>query len=137
VKRTVPVNLMSQALTDREVKEYQARRHLPIRQKQHRAWDSVSLGTMVHCSQDAGKTLAIWQLIHHRSKISRQSRVTLPHELLVEVGISRDAKDRALKILERHGLIRIDRRSGRSARIALVVVGSDREDKSTIAGGVG
>jgi hypothetical protein len=131
---------MSQALTDREVKEYQARRHLPIRQKQHRAWEiqgPFPWAQWCIVVRMPGKTLAVWQLIHHRSKISRQSWVTLPLELLVEVGLSRDAKDRALKILERHGLIRVDRRSGRSARIALVIVESDGEDATTIAGGVG
>jgi hypothetical protein len=133
VKRTVPVDLMSQALTDREVREYSARRHLPARQKQHHAWriqGPFPWAQWCIVARLPGKALAVWQLIHHRSRISRQSSITLPHELLVEVGISRWTKNRALELLERHGLIRVDCRSGRSVRIALVAVESDGEDET-------
>lgn len=134
-------NLMSQALTDKEVKEYSARSRLPVRQKQHREWriqGPFPWGLWCVVAQFPGKSLAIWMLIHHRSKLSRQLWITLPHELLIEAGISQDAKDRALRLLERHGLICVDRRRGHPTRIALVQVApGDEVEMVATEGGAG
>jgi hypothetical protein len=125
-----PLDLMAQAVTDKEAKEYAARSRLPARQKQHRGWRIQGpfpweLWCVV--ARLPGKSLAIWQLVHHRSKLSGQLWVTLPHELLIEAGISQDAKDRALKALELHGLIRVDRRRGHPTKIAVVLIEPDGE----------
>ncbi len=125
-----PPDLMSQALTDREAMEYSAKRRLPARQGHHQGWKiqgPFPWAQWCLVGRLPGKALAVWQLIHHRSKTRRQSWVTLPLELLIEVGISRWAKRRALGELERHGLIRIDRRSGHASRIALVTTEPDEE----------
>jgi hypothetical protein len=131
-KATPLPDLMSQALSDQEVKEYAARRHLPGRRRRHRQWavqGPFPWGQWCLASRLPGKSLAVWQLIHHRSKLYRQSWVTLPLELLVEIGMTQDAKDRALWALERHGLILVDRHPGRSARIALVTTEPDEGDE--------
>ena len=66
-----------------------------------------------------GKALAVWALIQHRMHLTNLEAVTLPSALLVEAGVDRNAKARALKDLERIGLIRVDRRQGRGPRVAL------------------
>jgi hypothetical protein len=131
-KTTTPPDLMSQALSDREVEEYFAKRHLPERRKRHRQWavqGPFPWRQWCLVSQLPGKSLVVWQLIHHRSKLYRQSWVTLPLELLVEIGLSRRAKDLALHSLERHGLILVDRHPGRATRIALVAAEPDEGDE--------
>jgi hypothetical protein len=72
-----------------------------------------------------GKALAVWALIHHRLHLTRLEQVTLPSALLAEAGVGRNVKARALKDLERIGLIRVDRRPGRALRVALVPLPED------------
>jgi len=55
----------------------------------------------------AGKSLALLLAIHHRIDLTGKTPITLPSNLLSELGISRDAKARGLKYLEQAGLIRV------------------------------
>ena len=67
-----------------------------------------------------GKSLSVWELIHHRKRVTRSTVVTLPNEMLEEAGINEDAKSRALEALEQAGLITVERSPGRSPRVSLV-----------------
>jgi hypothetical protein len=67
-----------------------------------------------------GKALAVFVAVHHRAALTGEDTVTLPKSLLTELGVSRDAKARALHALEEASLIAIERVSGRTARIKLL-----------------
>jgi hypothetical protein len=66
-----------------------------------------------------GRALNVLVAIYHQTALTRKEWVTLPKGLLADLGVSRDAKSRALTHLRAAGIIelRIDR--GRPARIAL------------------
>jgi hypothetical protein len=66
-----------------------------------------------------GKALALFLAIRHQADLTNKPSVTLPARLLVELGISRDAKARGLKSLESAGLVSVVRLRGRAARIQL------------------
>jgi hypothetical protein len=61
--------------------------------------------------------LALW----HLKKLRQADTFTVSNLMLQEWGIQPDAKTRALRTLERAGLIRVERRGKRSPRVALVV----------------
>ena len=67
-----------------------------------------------------GKALAVWELVHHRKRVTRRAIVTLPNDMLEEAGIGEDAKARALMLLQQAGLIEVARSPGRSPRITLI-----------------
>lgn len=67
-----------------------------------------------------GQALAVLLLVHHRAKLTREDMVRLPSGLLAEFGIDKDGKARALRRLEAAGLVRVERATGRAARIRLV-----------------
>lgn len=66
-----------------------------------------------------GRCLALLLAVHHRIALTRNTAVTVPSSLLTDFGISRSAKARCLKLLERAGLITVTRSRGRAARIQL------------------
>ncbi len=66
-----------------------------------------------------GKALAVYICITHQCDLTGRSTVTLPKSLLAEFGVSRDAKARALRELERAGLVSVEREPGRSVRVTL------------------
>jgi hypothetical protein len=68
-----------------------------------------------------GKALAVWLLIHFRTRITKRAEVTLPADLLAQIGAGHPGtKARALRSLEDAGLIHVDRAVGRSPRITLI-----------------
>ena len=68
-----------------------------------------------------GKAVVVWLLLHHQSCLRRRPReITMPNAMLAEFGVDRFAKARALRDLERGGLIRVKRAKGQSSRITLV-----------------
>jgi DNA-binding transcriptional ArsR family regulator len=66
-----------------------------------------------------GQALALFLAIHHRTALTSKPIVTLPAKLLMELGVSRDAKARGLKALEQAGLVYVSRSKGKAARIEL------------------
>ncbi len=58
-------------------------------------------------------------LVHHQIAVGAGPAVTLPLQLLAELGIDRRAKSRGLHALENAGLVRVARERGRPARVAL------------------
>lgn len=67
-----------------------------------------------------GQALAVFLAIHDRTAITGNPTVTLPRKVLGELGVSRDAKARALQALERASLVSVERVTGRTARITLL-----------------
>jgi hypothetical protein len=68
-----------------------------------------------------GRALVLFIAIHHQIALTGKPSVTLPARLLAELGISRSAKARGLKALERSGLVTVARSTGRAARVQLVI----------------
>jgi DNA-binding transcriptional ArsR family regulator len=66
-----------------------------------------------------GQALAVYLAVHHRVALTGNASVTLPKNLLAELGVSRDAKARALHALEEASLVAVERRRGQTARVAL------------------
>lgn len=66
-----------------------------------------------------GQALAVFMALHHRAALTGNATVTLPKNLLAELGVSRDSKARALRLLEAASLVRVERHKGRTARITL------------------
>ena len=80
---------------------------------------------MQEAAKLGGNALALYLAILHRLDVTGQSSVTLSSTLLRKWGIeTRPSKSRALKRLEDHGLIIIERAHGKTARIA--VAGKNR-----------
>jgi DNA-binding transcriptional ArsR family regulator len=61
--------------------------------------------------------LALW----HLKKLRQADTFTVSNLMLQEWGVQPDAKSRALRALERAGLIRVERRGKRSPLVSVVV----------------
>lgn len=79
----------------------------------------ISLVMLADAARLPGKALALYIAPRYRCDLEGRSTVTLPAALLRAFGIDRDAKARALRELEHAGLIRVERTTGRTARIRL------------------
>lgn len=66
-----------------------------------------------------GGSLGVYLAIHHQTALTKKPKVTLPKGLLAQLGISRDAKARALKHLDKAGLVVVENQKGRAARVML------------------
>jgi len=66
-----------------------------------------------------GKVLTIFLAVHHQTALTGKPAVTLPKSLLQDLGISKDAKARAVAALEAAGLIEVVRASGCAVRVGL------------------
>ena len=67
-----------------------------------------------------GQALAVFIAIYHRAALTGSATIHSAQEFLAELGISRDAKARALHALQEASLVAVDRVTGRSARIRLL-----------------
>ncbi|HLG85505.1 MAG TPA: hypothetical protein VKY22_31270 [Bradyrhizobium sp.] len=67
-----------------------------------------------------GKALGVYIAIHHQAALSRKQWVSLPKGLMSQLGVTRDAKARALQQLEGAALVRVARSRGKPARISLI-----------------
>jgi DNA-binding MarR family transcriptional regulator len=85
-------------------------------------WEQIATA-----AQLGGQCLAVYVAVHHRTALTGQMPTTLPRALLQQLGVSKDAKARALRQLERAGLIGVRRAKGRTARVSLI----DRQNVST------
>jgi hypothetical protein len=67
-----------------------------------------------------GRALPLYLAIHHRVAVTGSTSVSLSSSYLRPWGIDKDAKSRALGVLEKVGLIVAERRAGRPTRVTLV-----------------
>ena len=65
------------------------------------------------------QTLVVGILLQLRALLGQKATVTLPQDFLSRFGISRGVKQRALKNLEKAGLIRVEQETGHSPLITL------------------
>jgi len=79
----------------------------------------IPLQDIAAASRLPGRALAVFLAINHRQALTRNSVVTLPRNLLADLGVTKDAKARALRALEAAGLVRVERQPGQSPRIRL------------------
>ena len=71
--------------------------------------------------------------IYHQTALTRKDWVTLPKGLMSELGVSRDAKARALHTLQKALLVTVERCKGKTARVMLRPSGSNA---AAFAGGL-
>ena len=79
------------------------------------------LMTWVGCVAELGSSvLLVGLVLQWRSLCCKSDSVTLPNSILQTFGLSRDAKARGLRALEKAGLIQVDRSSGKSSIIRIL-----------------
>lgn len=83
----------------------------------------IPLEPLAEASRLPGKALAVYIALRHRCDLEGKSTVSLPAALLRSFGVDKDAKTRALRVLEQAGLIQVERTTGRAARITLISPG--------------
>ena len=66
------------------------------------------------------QALVVGILLQFRALLSQKAEVTLPQDFLCRFGIPRGTKQRALKNLEKAGLIHVEQESGRSPLITVL-----------------
>lgn len=90
----------------------------------------IPYGATLLVSQFPGKTpLIVWLLIVHLARLSGASRVSLPFNRLTAWGVDRPNLWRALRHLEKAGLILIHKQgAGRSSVIELIELPEDAEE---------
>jgi hypothetical protein len=64
--------------------------------------------------------LVVAMVIYRRTHVCRSQTVTLPAAELAEVGVTRQRKQEALARLEAAGLVRIEKATGRTAKVTLL-----------------
>ena len=68
-----------------------------------------------------GTALAVWLLIHFRTRVLKHREVTLPAGVPEDVGVGHSTtKAHVLRSLESAGLIRVARAAGKASRISLI-----------------
>jgi hypothetical protein len=73
------------------------------------------------CRSTEGRaTLVVAALIYRRTRVCNSATVTLPGVELIELGITRPQKFKALARLEAADLIHIEKAAGRSVRVTLL-----------------
>ncbi len=77
------------------------------------------------------KALLVGMALWHLKGLRRSNRFTVSNLMLQEWGIQPDAKARALRKLEKAGLIRVERRGKHSPLVTLIV--GNRSNGSTVA----
>lgn len=73
-----------------------------------------------------GRSLHVGVALWLRSGVEKSNRVKLPQKLMREFGVDRHAVYRGLRHLEDAGLVSVDRRSGRLARVTIRFPPRDR-----------
>ena len=103
----------------------QGRRASPIRGKFIAG--PIDVSWVVQASRLGVKAQLVGLALWHIRGLRREDTFIVSNLMLQEWGVQADAKSRALRALERAGLIRVERRGKRSPRVALIVRASDRE----------
>ena len=79
----------------------------------------ISLESLATAACHRGKALAVYIALRHQCDLVGKTTVILPAALLRSFGVSRDAKARALRVLEEAGLIQVKCTTGHAARVTL------------------
>jgi DNA-binding MarR family transcriptional regulator len=84
----------------------------------------IPLSWLQRAARLAGKALQVAIALRYRCGIERTLTVKLTSTLLREFGVERDAKARALRQLERVGLVAVSRNHGRNPVVTVLEVPS-------------
>jgi DNA-binding MarR family transcriptional regulator len=84
----------------------------------------IPLRHIARAAKLPGQSLSVYIAIHHQTALTRREQVTLPKHLLTQLGVSRDAKARALKELHKAGLVQVEQHKGRASRVGLLAENS-------------
>jgi hypothetical protein len=87
----------------------------------------IDVAWVVQASRLGVKALLVGLALWHLKKLRQVDTFTVSNLMLQEWGVQPDAKSRALRALERAGLIRVERHGKHSPRVALIVRASVRE----------
>ena len=79
----------------------------------------IPLAQIASAAKLPGKSLTVYITLHHQSAMARRDQVTLPKGLLAQLGVSRDAKARALSALEQAGLVQVEKEKGKGSLVML------------------
>lgn len=86
---------------------------------------------VVQASRLGVKALLVGLALWHLKRLRQAETFTVSNLMLQEWGVQPDAKGRALRALEKAGLISVERRGKRSPRVALIVTAPVREPEAT------
>ena len=113
----IPIEEKSVAYRHPQLRELQARQESGFFLQ-----PQVQLAWVEMTAQLWTQALVVGILLQFRFLLSQKESVTLPKNFLARFGISRGAKQRALKNLEDAGLIRVSQVTGHSSRITLMKI---------------
>ncbi len=102
-----------------EVETTLSRRH-STRLKSRFLKGPIPMTELWAAAQLPGQALALYIAIRHQCDISGSAIVALPAALMDRFGIGKDAKSRSLKYLCAAGLVSVQQKPGRSARVRLL-----------------
>ncbi len=86
-------------------------------------------GPLILAAQLPGKAWAVWILLHHLARLSHSNQVAVPARRLADFAISRTAFLRALRHLEKAGLILTHKQAaGRSTVIERIELPDEDEE---------
>jgi DNA-binding transcriptional ArsR family regulator len=105
------------------------RRASPLREKFISG--PVDVSWVCQASRLGVKALLVGLALWHIKGLRRADTFIVSNLMLQEWGVRPDAKSRALRALERAGLIRVERLGKRSPRVALIVRAPVREPNAT------
>ena len=87
----------------------------------------IPLAWLQKAARLPGRALAVGMAVWHLAGLrGTQQHLSLSTERLAPFGVSRYAKDRALRLLAEAGLVTVDRKKGRSPSVSLIGVGKSR-----------
>lgn len=71
-------------------------------------------------AQCTGKTLQVALAIHFLSGLTRSKTVKLPNKIMLQLGVDRHSKYRAINKLESENLIKVTRKQGQAPTITII-----------------
>ena len=80
----------------------------------------IPLPWLIIAAQLPGKTFVVGIVIWFRCGLCKSSTITLPSTVLSLFGVDRNAKRRAIDLLEKASLITVDRRLGKNPIITIL-----------------
>ena len=105
-------------IEERRIKTSVSRERAQKRSKMFLA--PVSWEWITRAGKCSGKSFQVAVAIRHQANLEKRRKISLGSRFLNEMGVSKDAKQRALSALEQEGLIVVEREPGRNPRVTIV-----------------
>jgi len=81
---------------------------------------SIPWEWIIRAAKCPGKAIHVALAIRHQAKLEKKNTISLGSRFLRELGVSKDAKARALAALEQEGIIRVEHKQGANPRVSIV-----------------